>query len=89
MLLLWLGVFAAAVSPELHLLLHSDARSANHNCVVAQVSGGSVLVGSAPVAAPLPLLTCAEVSAFAANKNFSSFEFRFSPSRAPPSASKL
>jgi hypothetical protein len=89
MLLLWLGTLALAVSPELHQLLHKDAKSSTHNCVVTQLSGGLVSAGSAPITAPLPPVSCAGLAAPVESQDFLSFEHRLSPSRAPPSASKL
>ena len=89
MLMLWLGTAAIALSPELHQLLHKDAKSSTHNCVVTQLNRGSVLAGSAPVTAPLQTLSCIEFPVAVESQNFSSTDYRLSPSRAPPSYPKL
>jgi len=89
MLSLWLGTLALTLSPELHELLHKDAKSSAHNCVVTQISAGSLLAGSAPVTAPVPPVSGIGLSVAVEAQNFFSFDYRLSPSRAPPSASKL
>src|SRR5258706_8958474 len=89
MLSLWLGSLAITLSPELHELLHKDAKSSTHSCVVTQISGGSLLAGSAPVTAPVPPVSGIGLSIALESQNFFSFDHRLSPSRAPPSASKL
>jgi hypothetical protein len=89
MLLLWVGSLAISFSPELHQLLHKDAKSANHECVVKQLSSGSILAGAAPVTAPLQPAVGVEISASGGSQIFSSLDYRFSPSRAPPAASQL
>jgi len=89
MLFLWLGTLAAAVSPALHQLLHADAKNPGHSCAVTELSGGSVLSGAVPAAVPCPPVFFAELSAASESQNYCSFDLRLSPSRAPPSASKI
>ena len=60
MFVLWIGTVLLGSSPELHRLLHSDANSPNHHCVVTQVKEHSVLSGISFVAVPLaPTVTLA------------------------------
>ena len=86
MLLAWLGVCAIEVSPELHSFLHKDAQSPAHACLVTQLQKHSIDSGFVPVVTPArsaewnSLVTRAEVQLFA------SFDYRLSPSRAPPLA---
>ena len=86
MFLAWLGVSAIEVSPELHSFLHKDAQSPAHNCLVTQLQKHSIDSGFVPVVTPArsaewnSLVTRAEVQLFA------SFDYRLSPSRAPPLA---
>ena len=85
MLVLWTATLLIASSPSLHSLLHSDSQDATHHCLVTQVKEHSLLACSGTV--PVPVLPpvafaptpCSEVQ-FA-----SSFDYRLSPSRAPPS----
>jgi hypothetical protein len=82
----WLGVCAIEVSPELHSFLHKDAQSPAHTCLVTQLQKHSIDSGFAPPVSPAPpvgwngLVTYREVQFFA------SFDYRLSPSRAPPLA---
>jgi len=86
MFVLWIGTFLLGSSPELHRLLHSDANSPNHHCVVTQVREHSFLSGISIVAAPAPpafTLSSIRGSEF---QIVSSSDYRLSPSRAPPVA---
>jgi hypothetical protein len=87
MLLLWLGTLALSFSPELHHLFHKDAASSSHNCVVTQLSSGSVVAGFVSVTVPLPPLDCVEISVAVVSPRLSLLNYRLSPSRAPPIAS--
>jgi hypothetical protein len=86
MLFLWLATFAAAVSPQIHRLVHPDAASATHFCLLTQVRHGSMALGVLPVVAPAPpalqmwVVRCPDAPVL------SSFDYRLSPSRAPPTA---
>ena len=86
MLLLWLGTFALAVSPQLHRLLHHDAQSLNHHCLITQIKQQSLTAGApaalAPVLPPAGLdWVCCPKSQFLAT-----FDFRICFSRGPPAA---
>jgi len=84
MFVLWIGTVLLGSSPELHRLLHSDANSPNHHCVVTQVKEHSVLSGIAIVTvpvAPTATLTAIPRSEF---QFVSTSDYRLSPSRAPP-----
>ena len=89
MLSLWLGTLALTVSPDLHRLLHHDSQSLNHECFVTQLSKGSAV--SSYVAVPTLAPPWIELSlSFLSERGFFSVsDYRLSPSRAPPSASKL
>ncbi len=52
MMFLWLATFALAASPQLHQLLHADASSANHSCLVTQVQRHPLLAGAEVIALP-------------------------------------
>jgi hypothetical protein len=85
MLLLWLGTFALAASPELHRLFHPDSNSPTHHCLITQLQQHPLYVGFAapvePVSLPPGLATASQP------------EFQFLPvqdvrlalSRGPPS----
>jgi hypothetical protein len=85
MLALWLGISAFASSPELHQWLHSDYQQANHRCVITQVQEQSFLSESVPVLAPLPLVAVIELTVSADFQFLATWDYRLSPSRAPPS----
>ncbi len=85
MLLLWLGVFASAASPELHELLHSDAQSAAHHCLITQLQQHSVLDDFVPVAVPAAPPTEAGLVCATDQQLRPLCDYRLSPSRAPPS----
>jgi hypothetical protein len=86
MLLLWVGTVALAASPRLHHLLHGDSQSPNHHCFISQLGKSSVLPGLPSFASPTPALTWIGLVRLSDLQNFSIFDYRLSPSRAPPSA---
>jgi len=86
MLLAWLGVCAAEVSPELHTFLHKDAQSPAHTCLVTQLQKHSIDSGFAPAISPAPPVTWNLLVAKCEFRLFTSFDYRLSPSRAPPLA---
>src|SRR5216683_191494 len=51
---LLLGTLAMSAAPQLHRLLHQDANTLNHHCLVTQLNEHPVLVGCATVLAPPP-----------------------------------
>jgi len=86
MLVLWLGTFALAASPQLHRLLHQDAPGPNHQCLITQLQQQPLLAGVAVVSAPAmalgPMLSVAPaVCQFSPVR-----DCRLAPSRAPPRA---
>ena len=89
MLALWLGTFALTVSPELHRLLHHASQSVKHECFVTQLSKGSAVSVHVAVPALAPPRIELTLSYLSEPRCFSLSDYRLSPSRAPPSASKL
>ena len=83
-LLLFLTLDVVASSPSLHKAFHHDANTPNHRCVVTllihgllnapAVFAGLVAFVGAVIFQPLPARAAVH----------SSFDYRFSPSRAPP-----
>ena len=85
MLLLWLGLFAVATSPQLHRLLHKDAQDFQHQCLITQIKQQWLPAGCPPISVPVPQSTNFE-AVFCADSQFGSiYDYRLSPSRAPPS----
>jgi hypothetical protein len=85
MFALWLGTFLLASSPALHQLLHADAQSSSHHCVVTQVREHSIL--SIGTEAVIPQAPTSEITSSVPEQvqfNFAP-DRRLSPSRAPPS----
>jgi len=85
MLLLWLGTFALAASPQLHRLVHPDAQNLDHHCLITQVQQHLLLAAFAAVVVPVavspePASTCREAFQF-----LPACDYGVSPSRAPPS----
>jgi hypothetical protein len=85
MLALWLGTFAVSASPQLHRLLHPDAQSASHQCVVTQVKDHLLLSASPPVTAPVPEFQSFVLACFSETNFPGERDYRLPPSRAPPS----
>jgi len=86
MLLVWLGVCALEVSPELHHFLHRDAQSPAHNCLITQLQQHSIASGVASAVAPMAPVSWSPLVAHGQFQPFASFDYRLSPSRAPPCA---
>ena len=84
MLSLWAALSALELSPELHRLLHRDAQSPVHNCLVTQfqhhllLSGFVAAVAPAPPRASRPSLECCDLEFRPA------LDYRLPPNRAPP-----
>ena len=85
MLALWIGTFAFASSPELHKWLHNDSQQASHRCLITQVQQQSFLSESESVIVPLPALAVIELTVGADSQFLSTWDYRISSSRAPPS----
>ncbi|WP_040550129.1 hypothetical protein [Pedosphaera parvula] len=76
-----------AASPTLHQLIHSDSAPDSQSCVVcllAQGQANSVAIISIAAVFVFALLLLVEVARAAA---FLQFDYRFAPSRGPPSVS--
>jgi hypothetical protein len=86
MLALWVGSVALTVSPQLHGLLHDDAHSATHSCLVTHLQQYTVLAGTGGITVSNPSTDCSGIAAFADFPLLSRIDYRLSPSRAPPSA---
>jgi len=84
MLSLWAAMCALEVSPELHRLLHQDAQSPSHNCLVTQFQNHSLLSGFVAATAP----PAPEASGLLASRGDFQFapstDCQLPPSRAPP-----
>jgi len=77
---------ALASSPSLHKLIHADAGAPDHECVISLFANGQV--SSAPAVQILIglVLLFGGVALLAARLIFSTADYRFSSSRAPPSS---
>ena len=84
MLVLWLGTFALTVSPELHQLLHSDAQSPAHNCLITQIQQQPLLAGVAAITAPAPAPLEIAAACRAEVQFLPARDYQLPPSRAPP-----
>ena len=85
-LLVWLGVCALEVSPELHHFFHKDSQSPAHNCLVSQLQQHSIASGFISAVAPVAPVDCTPPAAQGQSQIFASYDYRLSPSRAPPLA---
>jgi hypothetical protein len=83
-LLLWLVTFALGASPQLHRLLHPDADSSSHKCLITQIQQQSFAAGIHPPVAPPVPATETELVCSAEVRFLSARNYRLSPSRAPP-----
>jgi hypothetical protein len=75
---------ALGTSPALHKLIHTDADAPDHSCVISLFANGQV--SSAPAAQILIglIFLFGGVALLAAKLIFSTADYRFSSSRAPP-----
>jgi hypothetical protein len=85
MLALWLGIFAFASLPDLHQWLHPDYQQTSHRCLITQVQEQSFLSESLPVLSPPPPVAVIELTVSADSQSLATWDYRLSPSRAPPS----
>jgi hypothetical protein len=87
LLLLASGVLS--VSRALHQLLHNGAAGSDHFCLVCSIAKGQVAAADVAVVAALVAL-CLVFSFRAANPSpLPAFDYRLSPSRAPPALASL
>jgi len=89
----WLGVlclalfmFIQTVSAHagLHQLLHADADSAEHQCVVTLIASGHMMVFGDADMPPLTTVVLFHYQTFPQKFDYSSFDSRWQPERAPP-----
>ena len=84
MISLWVALWALEVSPDLHRLLHEDAQSPDHHCLVTQFQHHLLLSGFVAAAAP-PLPVGSSAPLGCGDFQFlPSYDYRLTPSRAPP-----
>jgi hypothetical protein len=83
-LALWFVLEVLAVSPQAHHWLHNDSGAPNHQCFLVQLNKGSLL--SEFQSSPAPMPSSGDFVQGLASESclFPSFDFRISPSRAPP-----
>ena len=86
LLLLWLVTVAVVASPRLHGFLHADAQQANHACLITQLQHPTILAAVAAISAPPAPPTSGAVIECGSVQFPSSWDYRLSPCRAPPSA---
>ena len=87
MVSLWVALYALEALPDLHRLLHEDAQSPAHNCLVTQFQhqlGPSI--SSATTLPTLPEVSSDLPSPVRDFQFLPSYDHRLSPSRAPPVA---
>src|SRR6266852_1471317 len=86
---LLLGTLVLAAAPQLHRLLHQDANTLNHHCLVTQLNEHAVLVGCAAILAPAPPPISHSLICSADFQYLPTSDHRLTPSRGPPSASSI
>jgi len=84
---LLLGTLALSAAPQLHRLLHQDANTLNHHCLVTKLNEHPVLVGCATVLAPPPPPISYSLICSADFQYLPTSDHRLTPSRGPPSVS--
>jgi hypothetical protein len=85
MFVLWLGTCAITASPQLHRLLHEDAQSPEHQCLITQLQHQPLLTGFVVILVPVPPVVDVQFVCSIDFQSLSTFDYRLSPSRAPPS----
>jgi len=86
---LLLGMLAMSAAPQLHRLLHQDANTLNHHCLVTKLNEHPVLVDCATVLAPAPPPTSHPLICSAVFQYLPASDHRLTPSRGPPSLSSI
>jgi len=84
MLVLWLATYAISVSPQLHHFLHRDAQNINHQCQITQIKQHSFVHASSKISVPRPMEAILWSVRGTEVQFRPSFDYRLSPSRAPP-----
>jgi len=84
MISLWVALWALEVSPDLHRLLHEDAQSSDHHCLVTQFQHHLLLSGFIADVAPAPPAVPSAVIGCGYSRFYPSYDYRLTPSRAPP-----
>lgn len=84
MLALWIAMEMLAVSPQLHHWVHNDSAAPNHQCCIAQLSKGSLVLALQQPTVVISewvglIQPCGEPAGIC-----TAFDYRISPSRAPP-----
>lgn len=85
--MLWLATSALAVSPELHHLLHADSNNLSHECVLTLLSKGLFAGPASADPQWWPHAPTLRVPPAPDEPVRSRFDYRLSPSRAPPAVS--
>jgi hypothetical protein len=80
----FLALLLFTSSHRLHKLIHPDADSPDHECGVTMLVHGQVNTLAVPPILIVFIATLFFSLALLQSKIFSSFEYRFCPSRAPP-----
>jgi hypothetical protein len=87
MVVLLLGITALAASPSLHEFFHSDAGSTDHNCAVTLFTRGQITTPGVTQILAVVAVLFGGAALLAETFQFSTTDYCFSSSRAPPSAS--
>jgi len=75
---------AVSVSHALHQLLHHDASGGSHSCLACSMAKGQVSAAAVAASPALPVVSCFSVLLTTVASALPGFEYRLSPSRAPP-----
>ena len=84
MIALWLALFALVSLPHAHHLLHTDADSPAHECLITAFAKGQLWLGTLVCATLIPLVVCVGAAPLARLILPPRRDWRFAPSRAPP-----
>src|SRR3954447_14712766 len=85
LLLLWVATVALASSPHLHLLVHSDAQSPTHHCLVTQLQQHSGIESFQSLVVPVASTAFIAPVFLAPISPAPIVHYRLLPGRAPPS----
>jgi hypothetical protein len=73
-----------SVSHALHQALHHDGDRGSHFCLVCSLAKGQVSVAEVGLVSAILVLACLAVFRTASTSPLAGFDYRLSPSRAPP-----